>query len=671
MCGVAGVVHFGRSEGIDPAILDGMNQSMVHRGPDGAGVHVSANGRAGLAHRRLSIIDLTNSAAQPMSNEDGSVWISYNGEIYNHARLRPQLEAAGHTFASDHSDTEVLIHGYEEWGIGGLLARLEGMFVFAIWDDKAGKLTIARDRVGIKPVYITKRQGAFIFASEIKALLTHPDVPAEVCGTALYHYLTYLTTPPPLTMFDGIYKLPAAHYLELTADGRLRATRYWDAVPGAGIESHEVNGLSEEGAFHYYSKGVTQRLEAAVEKRMMSDAPYGAFLSGGIDSSVNVALMDRFTDDPVNTFTVGFKDHQHLNEMDHARRVADLFKTNHHEILIDEADMAGYLRDLVHQQDEPLADWVCIPLHFVSKLAHDQGVKVIQVGEGSDEQFCGYNGYMKYLELHQKYYQPFQRHLPKPIQKALAKGAAGVARLMPKFEIYADAVARAADDREAFWSGAVAYWESQKQPLLPGFSATPPTGWEEMVEIGLLPESYLRPDSFVVAQDYLTAFDLDHPGRDQLTRMIHNEFRLRLPELLLMRVDKITMASSLEARVPFLDHDLVEFTMDIPMSAKVKAGQTKHLLKKSVEGIIPDDIIYRKKMGFAAPMAQWLEGDFGKQAEAEIVSSPLLGQMGFDKSHIATLIGDHRRGRKDNSLLVWVLYNLTAWHGHWIEGDRA
>ncbi|MEK9679328.1 MAG: asparagine synthase (glutamine-hydrolyzing) [Rhodospirillaceae bacterium] len=665
MCAVSGLIHFGRSDRIDRDILDRMNQTMVHRGPDGGDVYISPDGLTGLAHRRLSIIDLTDSADQPMTNEDGTLWISYNGEIYNHAGLRPELEAAGHVFASDHSDTEVLIHGYEEWGIRGLLDRLEGMFVFAIWDQARRRMTIARDRIGIKPVYFTKRGGMFAFASEIKALLAHPNIPASVSGTALYHYLTYLTTPAPLTMFDGIYKLPAAHYLEVAAGGKLSAARYWDAMPDQDISPDELNGLSPAEIEKFYRDGVVQRLEASVEKRMMSDAPYGAFLSGGIDSSVNVALMDRFTDDPVNTFTVGFKDHQHLNELEHARRVAELYKTNHHEILIDEADMAGYLQDLVHQQDEPLADWVCIPLHFVSKLAHDNGVKVIQVGEGSDEQFCGYNGYMKYLELHERYFGPF-RKLPGPLRSLGAGLASGLAKLAPKFEIYADAVGRAAENREAFWSGAVAYWEAQKRALLPGFSSASPTGWEEMAEIGLLPESYLRPDSFYVAQHFLHDIDSAHPGRDQLTRMIYNEFRLRLPELLLMRVDKITMASSLESRVPFLDHHLVEFTMDIPQSAKISGGVQKQLLKKAVEGIIPDDIIYRKKMGFAAPMAQWLEGEFGRQAEADILSSPLLDQLRFDKAHISTLIGDHRSGRRDTSLLVWVLCNLTAWHRHWI-----
>ena len=236
-----------------------------------------------------------------------------------------------------------------------------------------------------------------------------------------------------------------------------------------------------------------------------------------------------------------------------------------------------------------------------------------------------------------------------------------------KFEIYFDAINRAAFDQEPFWSGAVAYWETQKKPLLPGFSPSLPHGWEEIVKAGLMPKSYLSPDSHGIAFDFLNYFDAVQPQQDQLTRMIYNEFRLRLPELLLMRVDKITMASSIEARVPFLDHDLVEFTMEVPMAAKLRGGEAKHLLKQAVEGLIPSEIIYRKKMGFAAPMAQWLRGEFGKKAESEILGSELIESAGFRKDHISTLIKDHRMGRRDTSLLIWVLYNLTAWHKRWVS----
>jgi asparagine synthase (glutamine-hydrolysing) len=670
MCGIAGALIYGGGGQVAKGDMAGMCHAMVHRGPDAEGVWLSPDGKIGLAHRRLTIIDLADAAGQPMANEDGEILVTYNGEIYNHAALRLELTKAGHRFRTDHSDTEVVVHGYEEWGLEGLLPRLEGMFAFAIWDNRENRLYLARDRIGIKPVYFTRHGGAFLFGSEIKALLAYPGVPRRVGKAALYHYLTYLTTPAPMTMFDGIYKLPAATWMEVDGAGRMHATRYWRALPGQGIRPGALDGLSGDAREEYFTEGIATRLNAAVEKRMMSDVPYGAFLSGGIDSSVNVALMDRYSDNRVNTFTVGFKDHEHLNELDFAARVARQFKTNHHEVLVDAAAMVGYLDDLVHQQDEPLADWVCIPLHFVSKLAQGAGVKVIQVGEGSDEQFCGYNGYMKYLQLHSTCFGPFRTLLPGFARDGVANLAHWAARLFPDFEQYADAVSRAAEGREAFWSGAIAYWESQKARLLPGFSAGPPSGFEDIVEAGLLPAGFLQADSYNVAASYLREMDEAAPGSDQLTRMIGNEFRLRLPELLLMRVDKITMASSLEARVPFLDHALVEFTMDIPAADKIKGGVTKHLLKRAVEGLIPDDIIYRKKMGFAAPMKEWLRGDFGRSAEQEILASPLLDEIGADRDMIGRMIGDHRSGKRDAALLIWVLFNLTAWHAHWIEAEK-
>ena len=667
MCGVTGIFHFDRPESVSADLLHRMNNTIFHRGPDGDGTYVSRDGKVGLGHRRLSIIDLSEGGAQPMSNREETIWVSFNGEIYNHASLRMELERRGCRFRSHHSDTEVLVQGYQAWGMRGLLERLDGMYVFAVYDETAKRILIARDRVGVKPIYFTKRAGLFAFASEIKALLAHPNVPATVGQVALYHYLTYLTTPAPLTLFDGIYKLPAGHFMMIEANGNFAAERYWGAVPGQSLNAHTVSEKSTADQDQYYQRAVMDQLEASVEKRMMSDAPYGAFLSGGIDSSVNVALMDRFTDGPVNTFTVGFKDHQHLNELDHASHVANHFKTNHSEILVDERDMVGYLDDLVHHQDEPLADWVCIPLHFVSKLAHENGVKVVQVGEGSDEQFCGYNGYMKYLELNERYFYPFKKYLSRGLQNLTVAAAAGLAKCYPKFEIYADAVSRASQNREPFWSGAVAFWESQKTSLLPNYSPKEPHGWQDVTRAGLLPITYLAPDSFNVARDFLVNFDNAYPGQDQLTRMIHNEFRLRLPELLLMRVDKITMASSLEARVPFLDHSLVELTMDIPEAAKLRGGSAKGLLKKAVAGVIPDEIIHREKMGFAAPMAQWLRGDFGKQAETQLLGSKLLQDYGFNRDYLTSLLQDHQRKRVDRSLLIWTLFNLATWHARWCE----
>ena len=647
-----------------------MRDAMIHRGPDGEGVWISENGRVGLGHRRLSIIDLDPRAAQPMCNEDGSVWITFNGEIYNHLGLRKELEQFGHHFKTDHSDTEVLVHGYEEWGIDGLLRRLEGMFGIGIWDERRQILTLVRDRVGVKPVYFSMQDGALRFASEIKGILADPKVERDVDPMAMYHYLSFLTTPAPMTMFKGIYKLPAGFYLQIDGTGKLKACRYWDALPGSGIEPAELQGLSEKAVEDFYLKGIRSRLEQAVEKRMMSDVPFGVFLSGGVDSSTNVALMSRHTE-RLDTFTVGFRDYEHLNELEHAELIAKKFNTNHHVVLIEEKDMVGYLDDLIHHQDEPIADWVCIPLYFVSKLARESGAKVIQVGEGADEQFSGYASYMGYLRLYEKYWQPFKRWFPKPLQHVAAALARRAAALKPGLTVYADIIQRAAYDREHFWSGATVFWDLLKEQLITEESISSCSVPQEIIDSGLLSETYLEADTFNVIRSFQDRLLENHPGADVLTRMIYNEFKLRLPELLLMRVDKISMSVALEARVPFLDHKFVEFTMDIPMEWKVRNGVPKYLLKKAVEGLIPDQIIYRKKMGFGAPMAQWLRGEFGRQVEKGILGSRLMERGYFNLEYISRLISDHRTGRADNSLYIWTLFNLTSWYDYWIDQRTA
>lgn len=667
MCGIVGIFCLNGSGKVDPALLARMRDEMQHRGPDGGNQWIAERGHVGFGHRRLSIIDLSTLANQPMPNEDRSVWITFNGEIYNHAKLRPLLVAAGHTFTTDHSDTEVLVHGFEEWGIDGLVDRLSGDFAFGIYDAKEDVLHLVRDQIGVKPLYFARFGDEFVFASEIKALMAHPRAERDIDPQAMVHYLSFLTTPAPMTMFKGVYKVPAGCRLRIDADGSIRMHRHYDAAPGKGIAPGETAGLSERALESFYVDGVRTRLRASVERRMMSDVPFGVFLSGGVDSTTNVALMSDYTDQPLNTFTVGFKDHTGLNEMDHAEHAAKHFKTKHHEVLIDEADMIGYLDALIHHQDEPIADWVCIPLYFVSRLAHDNGVTVVQVGEGSDEQFCGYQSYMGYLRLYHRYWEPFRKYMPGPLQRLAANALTSVSSLDPRLPIYADIVDRAARNREHFWSGAMVFWNTVKNRLVRFEALGSAAHHKPMVDAGVLPESYLIPDSYNVIRSFLGPFDVAHPDRDALTRMIHNEFRLRLPELLLMRVDKIAMSVSLEARVPFLDRDLVDFTFDIPEEWKTRNGEPKYLLKKAVEGLIPHELIYRKKMGFGAPMSEWLRGDFGKRVEREMMASGLMRRGFFDVDVIREMFVNHRSQRADVALQIWTLYNLTAWYDYWID----
>jgi asparagine synthase (glutamine-hydrolysing) len=666
MCGIAGIFNVSNTGPVDGDVLTAMRDSMVHRGPDGDGLWISADRRIGLAHRRLAIIDLSDTAAQPMSDGEKTVWVTFNGEIYNHIALRRTLEKAGHRFLTDHSDTEVLVHGFKEWGIDGLLDRLEGMFAFGIWDEKTKHLVLARDRVGIKPVYFTHNGESFRFASEIKAILSDLKVSRAVEPMALNHYLSFMVAPAPLTMFKGIFKLPAGHLLEIDSSGRMESRRYWDAVPGKSIEPRALKGMSEKAREDFYITGIRERLEAGIEKRMMSDVPFGVFLSGGIDSSANVALMSRLMDRPVDTFTVGFKDHTHLNELDYARRVARDFKTNHHEVLIDESDMIGYLDDLVHHQDEPIADWVCVPLYFVSKLAKDSGVTVVQVGEGSDEQFCGYDSWMTYLRLYKTFWGPYQAILPAGLRSFAGNAAAAFSHLSPTFARAGEVLLRAGRGQELFWSGANPFWNVHKNRYLSGGILPSSTGWEELSIAGLDFPGLNDSDSGSVISGFFERFDRDHPASDSLIRMAYSELRLRLPELLLMRLDKISMSTSIESRVPFLDHKLVEFTMDIPMAMKVRGGVKKHLLKKALKDILPAEIINRKKVGFAAPMAEWLRGRFGARAEASVLGSDLFREGLFNREYIAGRFRAHRQGRIDEAVRLWTLFNLTAWHDHWI-----
>jgi asparagine synthase (glutamine-hydrolysing) len=666
MCGIAGIFSYATEARVDEATLTRMRDTMIHRGPDGAGNWISADRRVGLAHRRLSIIDLSDAAAQPMANEDGAVMVTFNGEIYNYRPLRTGLAAAGHRMRTDHSDTEVLLHGYEQWGIDGLLDRIEGDYAFALWDNKSGSIHLARDRIGVKPLYFSLQNGLLLFGSEIKALLAHPSMSRDIEPVAMYHYLSFLTTPAPLTMFKGVFKLPAGWRLTIGRDGSVNGRRYWDAVPGKGVDQGAIKGMDEEQRERYYVQEIRRRLVDAVDKRMMSDVPFGVFLSGGVDSSTNVALMSRFTDQPLNTFSIGFKDHTHLNELEYADLIAKKFKTKHHEVRIDERDMVGYLESLIHHQDEPIADWVCIPLYFVSKLAHDNGITVVQVGEGSDEQFSGYGTYMSYLRLHQRFWAPFERYTPTFIRPAIAATARAVGRNARGLAVYADFVDRAARGREMFWNGAVSFWDIIKEQAAPAHAIPSATAPRALIDCGMLPEEFLEADTFGVVRPMLEALDKAHPGLDPLTRMIHNEMRVRLPELLLMRVDKISMSVSLESRVPFLDHALVDFTMDIPMSDKVRGAEPKRLLKRAVEGWIPNEIIYRKKMGFGAPMSQWMRGSFGERVEREVLSSPLMRRGWLDTEFVSKLCTEHRSGRRDNSLYMWTLFNLTAWYDYWI-----
>jgi asparagine synthase (glutamine-hydrolysing) len=656
MCGICGIFNYGNSTPtFDEALLVKMSDTIRHRGPDDSGTFISLEKHVGFGFRRLSIVDLSRAAHQPMFSQDGSVVIVFNGEIYNHQVLRKEFEATGYRYRS-RSDTESIINAYQEYGLD-FVHKLLGMFAIAIWDQKKQQLVLARDRIGIKPLYYTIASGNFIFGSEIKAILQHPAVYREFNEEALDAFLTFLVSPAPLTMFKNIYKLEPGHRMVIGRDGQIRKEQYWDPVPIGLQPSIDLDGTpiphsklleagpptSEEACI----STIRTLLKQSVKDRMMSDVPFGVFLSGGIDSSTNVALMAELMDRPVDTFSVGFRDLEKYNELQYARQIAKEFKTNHHEVIIDQKLAFDFLPKLIYHQDEPIADPVCIPLYFVSKLARDNGTIVIQVGEGSDEQFAGYESYLRELWFYRWLWRPYQtlRLFPRSVLRLATE------RYTKSHDyLRLDYVRKATQQDELFWGGVNIFTETHKKSLLNSYQQGRDHRARELARHWH--KEILRRDS----------------QADYLKRMVYLEFKNRLPELLLMRVDKVSMATSVESRVPFLDHRLVEYSMTIPKRFKVKAGQPKYILKKAVEGLIPSNIIHRKKQGFAAPVNEWLRSEWFGFMESRILNSSLMKQNIFNQEFIRTLIKDHEDGQRDEGLPLWALLNLALWHDNWIEG---
>jgi len=669
MCGIAGILQNNPNIPLQDC-LTAMSKTIKHRGPDGKGMWISENLKIGLAHRRLAIIDLSKEAAQPMCDKDHNVFLTFNGEIYNHSLLRGQLIKKGHKFKTQNSDTEVLVHGYKEWGINGLVNRLDGMFAFAIWDVRKETLFLARDRIGIKPIYFCSHQGTFRFASEIKALLSDQSIPREMDLNALNHYLSFMISPAPLTMFKDIFKLPAAHIMEVSNQGSLKVSRYWDLNSPQNTQDARPSGRNSSENEGFYIEGLRSKFKDSVKKRLMADVPFGVFLSGGVDSSATVALMSNLMDRSVDTYTVGFKDYTHLNELEYAQQVSTKFKTNHHQILIDEKDMIGYLDDLIHYQDEPIADWVCIPLHFVSKLAKDNGTKVVQVGEGADEQFCGYDSWMTYLQFFKFFWNPYTKSMPCPLLRIFGQFSKYFSpSSRNRTSQFLESLERARTGHDLFFSGANAIWNIHKPSYLNSEALASRPQYDQLEESGFEVSGLSSINSGDIISSYTAKLNELFPAADQLTKMAFNEFRLRLPELLLMRLDKISMSNSIEGRVPFLDHELVEFSMTIPQNLKIKGGINKYLLKKTFSNILPKEIINRKKMGFSAPVSEWLKGEFGRTAEEIIIESSILKMGLLQKPHIIKQFTEHRKSIADHSLHLWTIFNLVSWHNYWIGNN--
>lgn len=606
MCGIAGFLGLSQTAPLDADLFKRVHSSLHHRGPDSKGIFIDERHNYAALFARLAIIDLSDNANQPMVDQDDDLVIVFNGEIYNYQIIRKELEALGATFLTN-SDTEAILWAFKKWGVD-CLKRLEGMFAFALFSQKTGDMWLVRDRFGIKPLYFTFKNGILAFASEIKTLLELPWVDKKISPWAAYHYFTYMVAPAPATIFEGIYKLPNSMYMHVRPNKTIEYVRWY--TPFKELSESEKKEINNE---QYCIEKIRFLLENSVKKHMVSDVPVGAFLSGGIDSSLIVALMARHNS-KLKTFTVAFSDGPEFNELIPARAVAQRFGTEHHEILISENDAASFYPSMVKELDEPLADCVCVPFNYVAEAARKSGLKVVQVGEGADELFFGYPLYLDYLATHRYFKKGFLATVPRSL-KRLAYNA--VATFLPRKFSYQELFYGWAQNRSLFWSGAIAFPECSKEELLMAFVHPATNRYDDPVIEAMMPGLTTSYDSYSLVDYHLKNLASQLPSADFGQQMLYLEYAQRLPELLLMRADKMSMANSLEGRVPFLDHELFEFMAAVPTHLKVKNGVTKYLLKEASRGIIPDEIIYRKKVGFAAPTSRWFSHDGYFKSRAE------------------------------------------------------
>jgi asparagine synthase (glutamine-hydrolysing) len=624
MCGICGVYNAQSNEPVSQQLIEHMTHLISHRGPDDVGSYF--DGSLGLGFARLSIIDLSG-GHQPMSNEAGDIWVVFNGEIWNYKMLRKELAEKGHKFRTN-CDTETIVHAYEEFGVD-CVARLHGMFGFAIWDGPRKRLLLARDRAGKKPLYYTHLAGGLVFASEIKSLLGHPSVKRQADVQALADFLSVRYVPGPATLFANIHKVLPGHWL-LYENDTIREECYWDYT----------FGKTERLPIEEYIQGIRQHVSRAVEERLMADVPLGAMLSGGVDSSIITGTMSQLMNEPVKTFSVGF-DVPEYSELPYARLVAEHFGTEHRELIVKCSDLTQHWPLLTWHRDEPVSEPSDLGVYLISKLAR-QYVKVVLSGEGGDELFAGYPKYV--VDWLASYYHllptPLREQVISPLLDRLPYG-------MRKLKMAARTLSQPAPQRWLSWFGV--FNGQLKNKVLSESTKTS-----------------IDSDSSRIFRRWLEG----NPQRDDLSSMLYLDTKIWLPDNLLMKGDKMTMAASLETRIPLLDYKLVEYAASIPSNVKIKPFKAKYLLKRAFADFLPEPILTRKKMGFNVPTGIWF-----REGQRRLISQLLLSEQArsrgfFDDAFVASLLRDHLEGRTNYQAQLFILASLELWFRIFIDSPR-
>jgi asparagine synthase (glutamine-hydrolysing) len=624
MCGICGIVYSDREQPVEREVLKKMCDVMTHRGPDDEGIYIDQY--VGLGMRRLSIIDLST-GKQPIPNEDGTIWVVFNGEIYNHQELRRDLEKLGHKFKTQ-TDTEAIVHAYEEYG-ESCVQKFNGMFAFAIWDNRNHTLFLARDRIGIKPLYYLFDKNRLIFGSEIKSILQVGDIPKRIDLQSLDHFLTFEFIPAPLSIFQDIKKLPPGHTLKLK-NNEIWVRSYWDVeLKPNGKEQSQIK------------KNLRELLQDAVKIRLMSDVPLGAFLSGGVDSSIIVSLMAQVMDEPVKTFSIGFEDSTY-NELKYARLIAEKFKTEHHEFII-KPDAVELADNLLKFLDEPFGDFSIFPTYLVSKMAREY-VTVVLSGDGGDELFAGYDSYIA-DKIAKKYYSRLPEQFRNRVLTKffdLLPPSSKKKGLINKAKRFVEGMKLPEDLHHTRW---MIFLQQQEKKLL--YDKDVKSGMREF-------------DPFKFTRSYFA--NVSYNNSDAINQQMYVDLKMYLVDNILVKVDRMSMATSLEARVPFLDHRFVEFAATVPGDYKMQGLKTKVILKQAMEELLPDEILYRGKEGFSIPIKNWLKKELKPLMMDTLAPEKLKREGFFNPVYVQKLIKQHLSGLQNHSHRLWALIIFGRWY---------